>query len=143
VIQQSLGGLAIPVDDDTRRVLVRLGSTAPVTDIPTLRAMLDRAVSKNRGVEFLDLIEDLAHDTCVAGEPDCPRCELRKICPTARLHLQQDGESASETHREEAQARKPHAPKGPKEAKVASAKPAKEAPPSSFRPPKGKHGDAK
>ena len=143
VIQQSLGGHAIPVDDDTRRVLVRLGITAPDTDIPTLRAMLERAVSKNRGVEFLDLIEDLAHDTCVAGEPDCPRCELRKICPTARLHLQQDGESASETHREEAQARKPHAPKGPKEAKVASAKPAKEAPPSSFRPPKGKHGDAK
>ena len=37
---------------------------------------------KNRGGEFVDLIEDLAHDTCVEGEPDCPRCELRKICPT-------------------------------------------------------------
>ena len=37
---------------------------------------------KNRGREFADLIEELAHDTCVEGEPDCPRCELRKICPT-------------------------------------------------------------
>ena len=37
---------------------------------------------KNRAVEFSDLIEELAHDTCVEGEPDCPRCDLRKICPT-------------------------------------------------------------
>ena len=57
--------------------------------------------------------------------------------------LEKDDESASQTHQDEAQARKPHAPKGPKEAKVASAKPAKDAPPSSFKPPKGKHGDAK
>ena len=110
VIQQSLGGHAIPVDADTHRVLVRLGIAAPDTDIPTLRAMLERAVPKNRGVEFLDLIEELAHDTCVAGEPDCPRCELRKICPTACL--EKDDESASQTHQDEAQARKPHAAQG-------------------------------
>ena len=39
---------------------------------------------KNRGAEFVDLIEELTHDTCVEGEPDCPRCELRKICPTGQ-----------------------------------------------------------
>ncbi len=38
---------------------------------------------KNRGAEFLDLIEDLTNDTCVEGEPDCSRCELRKICTFA------------------------------------------------------------
>ena len=37
---------------------------------------------KNRGVEFLELLEELAHDTCVE-RPDCPRCELRKVCPFA------------------------------------------------------------
>ena len=51
--------------------------------------MLERAVPKNRGVEFIDLIEELAHDTCVEGEPDCPRCELRKVCPTGAARLEQ------------------------------------------------------
>ena len=46
-----------------------------------LRSVLERAVPKNRGVEFLELIEELAHDTCVESAPDCPRCELRKVCP--------------------------------------------------------------
>jgi endonuclease-3 len=82
VVQQALGGHAIPVDASSRRALERLGIAE--LDIPTLRAVLERAVPKNRGAEFADLIEDLAHDTCVAGIPDCPRCELRKICPTAQ-----------------------------------------------------------
>lgn len=82
VIHQALGGHAIPVDAPARRALERLGVADPEADIPALRALLERAVPKNRGTEFADLIEDLAHDTCVAGEPDCPRCELRKVCPT-------------------------------------------------------------
>ena len=82
VIQQTLGGHAIPVDAPIRRALVRLGVADLQTDVATLRGILERAVPKNRGAEFVDLIEDLAHDTCVEGPPDCPRCELRKICPT-------------------------------------------------------------
>src|SRR4051812_33825896 len=65
VIQQALGGHAIPVDDPALRALVRLGIAEPDTDHVTLRTMLERAVPKNRGCEFLDLIEELAHDTCV------------------------------------------------------------------------------
>jgi endonuclease III len=84
VVQQALGGHAIPVDGSTRRALERLGVADAETDLPSLRAILERAVPKNRGVEFADLLEELAHDTCVEGIPDCPRCELRKICPTAR-----------------------------------------------------------
>ena len=53
-------------------------------DNAALRAVLERAVPKTRGDEFVDLMEELAHDTCVEGEPDCPRCELRKICPTGQ-----------------------------------------------------------
>ena len=52
-----------------------------------VRRILERAVPKNRGVEFVDLIEELAHDTCVEGVPDCPRCELQKICPTGQARL--------------------------------------------------------
>lgn len=82
VVQQALGGHAIPVDDSTRRALDRLGISEP--DVPTLRSVLERAVPKNRGAEFLELLEELAHDTCVPGTPDCPRCELRKLCPYAQ-----------------------------------------------------------
>ena len=62
----------------------RLGVAERAADVPTLRATLERAVPKNRGRRVRDLIEELAHDTCVEGEPDCPRCELRKICPTGQ-----------------------------------------------------------
>jgi endonuclease III len=83
VIQQSLGGHAIPVDDPARRALGRLGIAEADSDNGSLRVLLERAVPKNRGAEFLDLIEELAQATCVEGIPDCPHCELRKICPTA------------------------------------------------------------
>ncbi len=83
VIRLGLGGHAIGIDRPTRRALDRLGAAEPKQDDHTLRAALERAVPKTKGNEFVDLIEDLAHDTCVEGEPDCPRCELRKICPTA------------------------------------------------------------
>ncbi len=89
VTRLALAGHAIPVDASTRRALGRLGVAEDDLDIPALRAILERAVPKNRGVEFSDLFEELAHDTCVAGEPDCPRCELRKVCPTGQRHKPQ------------------------------------------------------
>jgi endonuclease III len=82
VIRLALAGHAIPVDSDSLRVFRRLGVADESSDPPGLRGILERAVPKNRGGEFSDLIEELAHDTCIEGEPDCPRCELRKVCPT-------------------------------------------------------------
>ena len=84
VTRLALSGHAIPIDAPSLRALTRLGVVEGEADIPTLRASLERAVPKNRGAEFVDLIEELAHDTCVEGEPECPRCELQKICPTAQ-----------------------------------------------------------
>src|SRR5438045_6314250 len=52
------------------------------------------AVPKNRAPEFLDLIEDLANDTCVEGDPECHRCELRKICAFALTHKLAAADSA-------------------------------------------------
>lgn len=82
VIQQALGGHAIPIDASLRRVLARLRVTDAGLDDEALRGTLERAVPKNKGGDFLDLFQELAHDVCVEGEPDCPRCELRKVCPT-------------------------------------------------------------
>jgi endonuclease III len=94
VIQQALGGHAIPVDEPARRALGRLGIAEPDADNLAIRSQLERAVPKNRGTEFLDLIEELAHETCVEGIPDCPHCELRKICPTG-LTRQDHGHAAA------------------------------------------------
>jgi endonuclease III len=91
VIRLALGGHAIGIDRPTRRALERLGVVEPGVDNVTLRATLERAVPKNRGTEFVDLIEELAHDVCVEGEPDCPRCELRKICPSSRTRKPEPG----------------------------------------------------
>jgi endonuclease III len=87
VIQQSLGGHAIPVDAPLRRGLERLHVADASTDDATLRSAIERAVPKNRGSDFVDLMEELTHDTCVEGMPDCPRCDLKKICPTGQTRL--------------------------------------------------------
>src|SRR4051794_36278001 len=126
VIQLALGGHAIPVDEPARRALGRLGIAEADADFASLRGMLERAVPKNRSVEFLDLIEELAHDTCVEGAPDCPRCELRKICPTALTRQDPSRPSAASSKAPKA--------KDPKSAKEPAA-PAKAT--------KGKPGGAK
>ncbi len=126
VIQQALGGHAIPIDKDTHRALERLGiAEASVTE---LRAVLERAVPKNRGAEFLDLIEDLANDTCVAGQPDCPRCELRKICPHALARKQQDASDSAAARSSKSRAAKD---KKAEAVKAARARPTESAAPAS------------
>jgi endonuclease-3 len=122
VIQQALGGHAIPVDEPAHRALGRLGIAEPDADNATLRSLLERAIPKNRGSEFLDLIEELAHETCVEGIPDCPHCELRKICPTA-LTRQDHGHAAT--------------------AGSAKGSRSKESKPAPAKPTKGKPGGSK
>ena len=76
------------------RGLARLGVVGEADDPHEVRSHLERAVPKNRGTEFVDLMEELTHDTCVAGPPDCPRCDLRKICPTGQARLVSDKAAA-------------------------------------------------
>ena len=83
VIREALGGHAIPVDGPIRRGLERLGVADPGR--PTRPSSRDpprtRRAQESRAHEFVDLMEELTHDTCVPGPPDCPRCELRKDLP--------------------------------------------------------------
>ncbi|MGO9465117.1 MAG: endonuclease III domain-containing protein [Isosphaeraceae bacterium] len=150
VVQQALGGHAIPIDKVSHRVLQRFGFSE--NDVPTLRGILERAVPKNRGAEFLDLLEELAFDTCLEAEPQCSRCELRKVCPYALSH--KEGKTApsaarSGSARGPKDAAKTAKSKGtdgahPATAKrnVPPAKSTKESHPAS-RGARGKHGGAK
>jgi endonuclease-3 len=143
VIQQALGGHAIPIDTSARRALERLGVSEP--DLPALRSMVERAIPKNRGAEFLDLIEDLVNDTCVETKPDCPHCELRKICRFA-LARKLEAHAAGPAGRSRAGRAAKDASKGSPGKQTAkkklAAKPAKEAPRTS-KPTREKHGRAK
>ncbi len=161
VVQQSLGGHAMPVDAPTRRALERLGIIDSGAEITAVRSLLERAVPKNRGQEFLDLIESLAHDTCVEPVPDCPRCDLRKICPTAHALKEAAALAAKASSAKERTSTKEKAKEiaqAPEKAKAkpqekSPAKPAAKAAPAtppptpapakSLKAPKGKSGGGK
>ena len=94
--------------------------------------MLERAVPKNRGAEFVDLIEDLATTPASKGSPTAPAASFgRSARPRARRRTR----SAPRPTRTGPGPQAARA-KGPKEAKIASAKPAKEAPPLHSSPPR-------
>lgn len=85
VIQQSLGGHAIPLDAPSLRVLRRLGLLENEQDDPeTLRASLEHIIPKSRGSLFGDLVSAVADDVCWEADPNCPSCPLKGECPTGQ-----------------------------------------------------------
>ncbi len=135
VVLEGLGGHAIPVDGPTLRGLTRLGVAEEQSTTEDVRSSLERAVPKNRGHEFADLMEELTHDTCIAGPPDCPRCDLRKMCPTGLTRLVDLRHTAksSPAHSAPASASAPATPN-----KAASSRGKIQAPPTPPPPPETK-----
>jgi endonuclease-3 len=85
VVQQSLGGHAIPLDLPSLRVLRRLGLIEnDQEDLEALRASLEHQVPKARGAQFCDLISAVADEVCLEDEPNCPSCLLNSNCPAAQ-----------------------------------------------------------
>jgi endonuclease-3 len=84
VIQQSLGGHAVPLDPPTLRVARRLGLLDPdLEDLEAARASLEHLVPKPRGSLFGELISSLAADVCLEDEPRCSACPLSVECPSS------------------------------------------------------------
>jgi endonuclease-3 len=85
VIQQSLGGHAIPLDAPTLRVLHRLGLIETDQGDPeALRASIEHLIPKIRGPLFSELVSSLAEEYCWVEKPNCPECPLTNSCPTAQ-----------------------------------------------------------
>jgi endonuclease III len=85
VVQQSLGGHAIPLDAPTLRVVRRLGLLEnEEDDQETLRASLEHLVPKARGPLFVDLVSRLAEECCAEDVPNCGACPLSADCPTGQ-----------------------------------------------------------
>lgn len=89
VVQQSLGGHAVPLDEPTQRVLRRLGLLEEEgEDLEALRGSIEHLIPKARGPLFNELISALALDLCVEDEPRCPSCPLNLDCPTGQERRQ-------------------------------------------------------
>jgi endonuclease-3 len=85
VVQNALGGHAIPLDGPTVRVLRRLGFLEENQDDPEiLRASLEHLIPKIRGPLFGELISALAEELCWESDPNCPSCPLSHECPTGQ-----------------------------------------------------------
>lgn len=87
VIQRTLGGHAVPLDDATLRVLRRLhvldeSEPEPEGGLEALRGTVEHLVPKARGPEFTDLLSVHARTICVADDPHCRECPLKADCPT-------------------------------------------------------------
>lgn len=85
VVQHSLGGHAIPLDEPALRCLRRLGVISDESDLELLRAGLEHHVPKAKGPVFAEALSVLARDYCWQDEPHCPACVMRSECPTGQL----------------------------------------------------------
>jgi endonuclease III len=86
VVQQSLGGHAVPLDAPALRALRRLGLIDEETSDPeAIRTAIEHMVPKAKAIQFCEILSALAHDVCVEDEPICKSCVLNPECPTAQL----------------------------------------------------------
>lgn len=142
VVQQALGGHAIPIDGLTVKAFERLGLQE--ADVPTLRSLIERAIPKNRGAEFVDLLEEMAQDATFHDDPKRPLWEHGpKPQPQAEASAAKPAKAAKPKAKEEKEAAKAeadgedvNAPPAAKKPRPKEAKGEPEAPPA--KSPKGK-----
>jgi len=83
VVQRTLGGHAIPLDEPTLRVLTRLGAVEDVDpeSLEAVRGSIEHVIPKSRGPEFTDLMSVHAKELCIEKDPRCAACPLKNECP--------------------------------------------------------------
>jgi endonuclease-3 len=73
VIQHSLGGHAIPLDEPSLALLRRFGLIEDgQSDPEALRASLEHLVPKSKGAQFVEVVSALAHDGSWQNDPRSP-----------------------------------------------------------------------
>lgn len=119
VVQQALGGHAIPIDEAARAAMEKLGLYEP--DVASLRGLVERAVPKTKGAEFLDLLEEMVKDPALATDPKVPRWEGqgkpakpgKEAAPEPPAKEARAKEPAKDKEKEKPQAKEPAKEKAP------------------------------
>jgi endonuclease-3 len=92
VIQNGLGGHAIPLDGPSIRVLRRLGVLDGESEsLESLRGTIEHFVPKIKGPAFVELLSQHADVLCVEENPRCGKCPLLEDCPTGQSLRGQEG----------------------------------------------------
>jgi endonuclease-3 len=99
VVQRTLGGHAIPLDQSTLRTAQRLGLLEQEQeDLEAARASLEHLVPKVKCLQFTDAISIVAEQHCWENLPSCGSCPLAQECPSAQtIPSSRNGEE--HTHR--------------------------------------------
>ena len=81
VVQQTLGGHAVPVDAPTMRVCRRMGLVDnDQDDGEALRTSLEHLVPKAKAPQFNELVSALAEELCTEADPACASCPMAGEC---------------------------------------------------------------
>lgn len=83
VLQNSLDGHSVPLDEPTLRVLRRLGLIeSDQEDHEAIRSSLEHLIPKAKGPLFGDLLSSLADELCHEEDPNCGDCPIASECMT-------------------------------------------------------------
>jgi endonuclease III len=92
VMQNGLGGHAIPLDGPSIRVLRRLGVLDGESEsLESLRGTIEHFVPKTKGGAFVELLSQHADELCLEDHPKCGKCPLLDECPTGQEIKAQEG----------------------------------------------------
>lgn len=93
VIQQGLGGHAIPLDGPCLRVLRRLGLIDGEDSLETARGSIEHAIPKAKGPLFYEVLSAAAAAVCTEERPKCSSCPLLDECPTGQENSRRASEA--------------------------------------------------
>jgi len=87
VIQQGLGGHAIPLDGPCLRVLRRLHVIDADDNLESARSSIEHSIPKAKGPLFYELLSAEAMSICLEDRPKCTTCPLLEECPTGQENV--------------------------------------------------------
>jgi endonuclease III len=88
VLAFSLGRPALPVDTHVHRVAGRLGLIPSKATAVSAHELLEKLVPPPLRIEMHVGLIRLGREICKAGRPQCERCPLVDLCPTAPKFLE-------------------------------------------------------
>ncbi len=125
VVQNSLGGHSIPVSEAGLEVMRVLNAISEKEYASQSVPGLERAIAKNKGVEFASIFQQLAADYAASPFNAAVRALLMEVDPEARSRLpKRPGKKADEpaTSEKPPKKSKPTPPEPPKKATASKAK---------------------